>query len=98
MPIDGIEPVHLRSLERLKQEQDTPIHEEFANILQEALGSVNEVQKEAQGVAQDFALGNIDSIHKVMIASETAQLAMDLTLAIQQQVLDTYKELMRLQF
>ncbi|MFW5962074.1 MAG: flagellar hook-basal body complex protein FliE [bacterium] len=69
----------------------------FANILKEQIGKVNNVQKTADQVTQDFALGNIDSIHQVTIATEQAKLALDLTASIQNQVVGAYKEIMRMQ-
>jgi len=71
---------------------------DFRQVLTEALNNVNALQKSAAAGAQDFALGVDDNIHKVMIATEKAQLAMDMTVAVRNKVLEAYKELMRLQF
>ena len=71
---------------------------DFRQVLTEALNNVNALQKSAAVGAQDFALGVDDNIHKVMIATEKAQLAMDMTVAVRNKVLEAYKELMRLQF
>lgn len=70
----------------------------FINFLKDALEEVNESQLEAQKLARDFALGKIDNIHTVTIAAQKAELALDLTLAIRNKVIEAYKELMRMQF
>ncbi len=67
-------------------------------MLTSSLDRVNEIQKEADRVGQDFLLGKTDSVHKVTIALEEAQLAYDLTLSIRDRILEGYRELMRMQF
>lgn len=71
---------------------------DFAKMLTSSLDRVNEIQKEADRVGQDFLLGKTDSVHKVTIALEEAQLAYDLTLSIRDRILEGYRELMRMQF
>lgn len=58
---------------------------------------MNHLQVEADKIARDFALGKVDDIHDVTIATEKAQLALKLTLAIQSKVVSAYKEIMRMQ-
>lgn len=70
----------------------------FARVLKDALDKVNETQLEAQKLARDFTLGKVENIHTVTIAAQKAELALDLTLAIRNKVIEAYKELMRMQF
>ncbi|MCK4257433.1 MAG: flagellar hook-basal body complex protein FliE [Halanaerobiales bacterium] len=70
----------------------------FADLLKQAVQEVNNSQINADVIAEKFAIGEIDNIHQVTIATEQAKLAMDLTLAIRNKVVDAYKEIMRLQF
>lgn len=69
----------------------------FTEMLKENIAKVNQLQIDSKQITQDFALGNIDSIHQVMLASEKAQLGLDLTISIQNKVLDSYQEIMRMQ-
>ncbi len=69
----------------------------FSQFLRENIEQVNNLQKEASQLGRDFALGEIDNVHQVTIATEKASIAMNLTLAIQNKVVDAYKEIMRLQ-
>ncbi len=96
MRIDGISLAQTQK--GLDAAKKTSGGDSFAQLLKGALENVNDMQKKSDHLSQEFALGNVDSIHKVMIATEKARLAMDLTLVINNKVLETYKELMRLQF
>ncbi len=69
----------------------------FSDLLQENLHKVNDLSKHADNLTADFALGKTDNIHQVTIATEKAQLALDLTTAIQNKVMDAYEEIMRIQ-
>ena len=55
------------------------------------------MQLKADQLTEDFVLGKTDNIHQVMIAGEKAETSMKLTLAVQNKVIDAYKEIMRLQ-
>ncbi|ACL70439.1 flagellar hook-basal body complex protein FliE [Halothermothrix orenii] len=72
-------------------------YKSFADLIKEKIGDVNHLQVEADKIARDFALGKVDDIHDVTIATEKAQLALKLTLAIQSKVVSAYKEIMRMQ-
>lgn len=70
----------------------------FVDFLQEALHSVDQLQKEADVVTEAFVLGQKPvEIHDVMIATERAQLALDLTVAIRNKLVEAYQEIMRMQ-
>lgn len=69
----------------------------FVDILKDNINNTNDLIKNAEEVSKNFALGKIDNIHDVTIASEKASIALNLTLAVQSKVVDAYKEIMRLQ-
>jgi flagellar hook-basal body complex protein FliE len=69
----------------------------FTELLKESILRVNQMQEDADKITRDFALGKIDNIHQVTIATEKARLALNLTLAIQNKVVNAYKEVMRMQ-
>lgn len=69
----------------------------FADLLKKKILEVNELKIDADKVTQDFVLGNFDNIHQVTIATEKARIALDLSTAIQNKVIDAYKEIMRMQ-
>lgn len=69
----------------------------FNDLLKNALNEVNKLQIEADDYNKLFAIGQVDNIHDVTIASEKAKIALQMTLAIRNKVVDAYKEIMRMQ-
>lgn len=69
----------------------------FKDLLKQNINKVNDMQLESNQITEDFALGKTDNIHQVMIAGEKAETSMKLTMAVQNKVIDAYKEIMRLQ-
>ncbi len=98
MKIDGINPYHLNNFNQVNKNNENRPSIDFSNQLNDALQRVDDMQKEADRVGQDFLLGKTDSVHKVTVAMEEAQLAYDLTLTIRDRILEGYRELMRMQF
>lgn len=68
----------------------------FAEALQAALGEVNRLQLEADSASRDLALG-LANIDEVMIAGQKAEIALRLTLAVRNKLMDAYNEIMRMQ-
>lgn len=69
----------------------------FGNFLNEQLGKVNDLQKKDENLKQMLSVGEVDNVHNAMIASEKADLALQLTLSIENKLMDAYKEIMRMQ-
>ncbi|MDH7576768.1 MAG: flagellar hook-basal body complex protein FliE [Bacillota bacterium] len=72
---------------------DVPFREIFSRAWQE----VNALQKEAEQKSIEVALGEAESFHEVIIATEKATLALQLLVQFQNKLLDAYHEIMRLQ-
>ena len=68
----------------------------FGQMLQGALGQVSSLQNHAGQMATSFAQGKTGDIHSVMIASEQATLALQLTTQIRNKAVDAYQEVMRM--
>lgn len=69
----------------------------FSDFFKNALNEVNKLQTESEDYSKLLALGQVDNIHDVTIASEKAKIALQMTLAIRNKVVDAYKEIMRMQ-
>jgi len=69
----------------------------FADILKSALNKVNEVEHESNLKTNALAQGKIDDLHDVMITAQKAAITVETTVQIQQKVIDTYNEMMRMQ-
>ncbi|MBP2650207.1 MAG: Flagellar hook-basal body complex protein fliE [Firmicutes bacterium] len=70
---------------------------DFGKILADALNDVNKVQQEAKQATNNLATGKIQDISEVVIASEKATIALQLTMQVRNKVVDAYQEIMRMQ-
>jgi len=68
----------------------------FGQMLQSALGQVSGLQDHAARMTTAFAQGKTGDIHSVMIASEQATMALQLTTQIRNKAVDAYQEVMRM--
>lgn len=79
----------------------TNAKEQWAQFVEKFQTSVEEVdglEKASAKMTQDMVLGRVENLHDVMIAGEKARTAMNLTLEVRAKVLESYKEIMRMQF
>lgn len=86
-------------LENVKTEQTSPAlnGKGFESFLKEAIQSVNSLSKEADRQSAALVSGQTSDIHQVMIASEKASIAMQMTIQVRNKVIDAYHEIMRMQ-
>lgn len=71
---------------------------EFAEVLKSSLEQVNNMQTERSSMITSFASGENQNVHELMISMQKAGLAMNMTAAVRNKVLEAYKELTRMQF
>ena len=69
----------------------------FTEILKNALNNVNNMQIESEEYKKMLAFGEVDNLHDVTIASEKANIALQITMSIRNKVVEAYKEVMRMQ-
>ena len=69
----------------------------FAQTLTDAIGSVNEMQKESDVKAQELATGRTDDIAGVMLSAEKADIALRTMVQVRNKIIDAYQEIMRMQ-
>ncbi len=70
---------------------------DFSSVFKDALEKVNQLQKNAEKLASDFALGKISNIHEVIIEAEKATIALRLTNEVRNKIIEAYREIMRMQ-
>jgi flagellar hook-basal body complex protein FliE len=85
----------LASGNELSMEKTPP---SFSAALTDSLAKVNDLQTEKGNMIKSFASGENQNVHELMISMQKAGLAMNLTTAVRNKVLDAYRELSRLQF
>ena len=69
----------------------------FGQFLTDSLKETNDLQKDAEKMDMAMAAGKVDDISKVVVASEKAQIALNLTMSIRNKAVDAYQEIMRMQ-
>lgn len=70
----------------------------FSDLLASSLEKVNELQSERSRQITAFASGENQNVHELMISLQKAGLAMNMTAAVRNKVMEAYKELSRMQF
>ncbi len=70
---------------------------DFADVLKESIGKVNELQLNAEAAMEKLSKGEVKDLHEVLVAVEEANLAFMTMMQIRNKLLDAYQELMRLQ-
>ncbi len=98
--VDGINNIKGLINEQLKASAPQKVSGEeradFAKALNEAINSVNDVQKDANASVEKFARGDA-SIHETMIAVEKAGVSFQLMLQVRNKIVTAYEDIMRTQ-
>ncbi len=79
--------------------KDTEKPEAFSDVLSAMMGAVNEtndLQNAAEQAEIQFALGEAENPHDLVIAETKAAVALQYTIAVRDKVIDAYKELMQM--
>lgn len=71
---------------------------EFSDVLSSSLEKVNDLQQQRSSMITSFASGETQNVHELMISMQKAGLAMNMTSAVRNKVIEAYKELSRMQF
>jgi len=69
----------------------------FGQFLSDAITEVNQLQHNAAAANVNLATGKIQDISEVVIASEKATIALQLTMQVRNKVVESYQEVMRMQ-
>lgn len=69
----------------------------FREMLAQALDTVNNLQVNADHMAQKVATGEAKDIHEVLMAVEEVSIGLQLTMQIRNKIIEAYQEVMRMQ-
>lgn len=86
-----------RNTQRVAPESTSPSDKSFGDTLHEAVGKVNEMQKEADIKMQQLATGENTNVADVMVAAERADIALKLMMSVRNKMIDAYQEIMKMQ-
>ena len=63
----------------------------FGDILSDAISKVNDLENESDKMSEKLAMGEVDNLHDVVIASEKADLALNLTIQVRNKLVESYE-------
>ena len=75
---------------------DEPV-KSFGEFLVDALKKTNELELESERLNAALAAGRIEDISQVVVASQKAEIALQLTLQLRNRATQAYQEIMRMQ-
>ena len=80
------------------QAQQTNASSPFAELMTDAVGQVNELQQQAQTAVTGLMTGSGVDVHQAMIATQKADMAFELVLAVRNKAVQAYQSVMGMQF
>ncbi len=78
-------------------EEKADSNRSFTDLLSDSINKVNNLQHESNQAKEDFALGETEDIHEVMIATQKASTSIDAAATISNKAVGAYEEIMRMQ-
>ncbi|MGM3278097.1 flagellar hook-basal body complex protein FliE [Ralstonia sp. 24A2] len=69
----------------------------FGSMVSTGLEQVNQALLTSQQDMQNLAIGNVQSLHQVMVRLEESKIAFQLMLQVRNRVLESYQDIMRTQ-
>jgi flagellar hook-basal body complex protein FliE len=95
LPVSGIAPIPLP--DSLTPAGGADSSDAFSGILKNAIGSLQSAQDHADSTVQQFLTGENDDLHTTVLATQRAEMAFELGLAVRNKVVSAYQEVMKMQ-
>jgi flagellar hook-basal body complex protein FliE len=98
--INQLSPVNLRELINNNSKQNVKESlegKDFGETISDFIQAVNDKSKEASGLVSDVIQGKSQNLHEAMASLEEAGLSFKLMLEIRNKLLESYKEVQRMQ-
>ena len=70
----------------------------FADLITDAVGQVNQLEQQAQTAVTGLITGSGVDVHQAMIATQKADMAFELVLAVRNKAVQAYQSVMSMQF
>lgn len=92
----------IQSLETVNQEPGAALKQQegkssFANIMREAIDTLRQSQETAAADSYDLAMGDVASLHNMMINSAMEATAVETAVQLTSRAVSAYKEIMQMQ-
>ena len=76
---------------------ETTSETDFKDVIGTFIKDVDNMQKVSEQAIKDYSTGEITDIHEVMIAAEEANLSFQLMMEVRNKLIESYREIMRMQ-
>lgn len=96
LSLGQVGPAKLSEAKPLQQATAAELTQSFGQYLQTAIDNVSAQELNVHNMNDKYLLGQAD-VTKVLIASEQAQLSLQLTSQVRNKVIEAYQEIMRMQ-
>ncbi len=85
------------SLAKTSQQEINKASKNFQTFLQDSIAQIKEADLQGDQAIVDFATGNAENLHDVMLAMEEADISLRMFVQFRNKALEAYNEIMRLQ-
>ena len=89
-------PVKMSAHSHIGEKVEEPV-KSFGEFVADALKKTNEVELESERLNAAMAAGRIEDVSQVVVASQKAEIALQLTLQLRNRATAAYQEIMRMQ-
>lgn len=89
-------PVKMSAHSHIGEQPAEPV-KSFGEYVADALKKTNELELESEKLNAALAAGRIEDVSQVVVASQKAELALQLTLQLRNRATSAYQEIMRMQ-
>lgn len=101
----NIQAINLKNVQNLHdayskynvQNADQASKIDFGDLLNKAITEINDAQRVSTQYDENIILGNIDNLHEPLIAAKKSEILFSFGLEVRAQILDAYREIMRIQ-
>lgn len=95
--LPGIQPLETANKEDNPVPQQKEKQASFAGIMQEAIETLRQSQETAVADSYDLAMGNVASLHDMMINTVMEATAVETAVQVTSRAVSAYKEIMQMQ-
>lgn len=97
--IDRIQPTNLSATPSTKMQAAKTAEPgaSFSSMVDKAVNGVNQQQLDAEAMSADLIAGKTDNVHEVTLAMQRAKISFELMTEIRNKLMDTYREVSRIQ-
>jgi len=96
MSLSTVQPTKLIEAKSVQEATPAQLTQSFGQYLQTAIDNVSDQEKNVHKLNDKYLVGQVD-VTKVLIASEQAQLSLQLTSQVRNKMVEAYQEMMRMQ-